>query len=163
MDATREQVLRSLFFLQDECFSLATELKACLEEERKALIHLDTQLVVQTNARKENLSRTLAFKRKQMWSLVNAHFGIENTEGLEQFLQEPWMSQWMEKKNNWLKVWNETTRVCETNQMFLRHSLRNLGVLVDHLKRLFGDQPLYTAKGSKADSNQQGKVVEKSF
>jgi len=163
MNPNQQQVLRSIFLLQDECFVLAEELKTCLDEERSALIGLKTELIVHTNARKDNLGRQLKYKKKQIWNLVNSQYGLENTEGLEAHIAEPYRSEWLIKKANWLKIWKATSQTCETNQIFLGHSLRNLGLLVDNLKRLFGEQPLYTAKGAKAEAGSSGKVVEARF
>ena len=64
MQSTQASLLRSVFTLQDECTVIAKELKKCLEEERSALIRLETATILHTNAKKENLSRLLISKKK---------------------------------------------------------------------------------------------------
>ena len=67
---------------------------------------------------------------------------------------------WMEETEAFFKSWREVYALCEQNQRFIQHSLKNMGLIVENLKRLFGDNSLYSAAGKRVESQAPGKVVE---
>lgn len=135
-----------LHLVGEECLRLATELKACLQEERTALIELRTETIVQTNFRKEDLGRQLAEQRKLFSAL--AHEVGE--------LPEKWTERWS-------PAWAGIESQCRENQKFIQHSLRNLGLIVDNLKRLFGERSTYSPTGKKQETTSSGKMTEASY
>lgn len=153
-------VVKTVFYLQDECLSIVKELKTVLLSERQALIGLDTQAVVETTAKKDHLGGLLKSKRAYLWRVLKTYYALEDSEGLEEKLREGDRAQWLIRKQEWIKNWDETTKLVEANQRFLKHSLRNFDLLADNLKRLLGEQPLYSAKGQKVDLSSPGKMVE---
>jgi len=135
-----------LHLVGEECLRLAAELGACLLEEREALILLQTEKIVQTNFRKEDLGRQLAQQRK-------VFSGLAHDVGA---LPEKWTERWA-------PAWEMIEFRCRDNQKFIQHSLRNLGLIVDNLKRLFGERPTYTVTGKKSESSSSGKMTEASY
>lgn len=156
-------VVKTVFELQDDCLALVKALKEILVREKSALIGLDTDTVVETNAKKDFLGNQLKAKKGRMWILLKHQYALEDSEGLEEKLTGEWRAQWLEKKAAWLKHWEETIRLIESNQRFLKHSLKNFDLLADNLKRLLGQQPLYSAKGLRVDSMKLGKMVEAKY
>ena len=106
-----------LHFVGEECLRLATDLSACLQEERAALIALNTEKIVQTNFRKEDLGRQLSEQRK-IFSVLAHEVGD---------LPEDWTERWS-------FAWIAIEKGCRENQTFIQHGLRNLGLIVDNLK-----------------------------
>jgi len=132
--------------LGEECLRLAGELNACLAEEREALIELNIEKIVQTNFRKDDLGRQLAEQRRNFSTLAKA-LGT---------LPENWVERWS-------PAWQAMETACKQNQKFISHSLKNLSLIVDNLKRLFGESSTYTPAGKKHDSNTAGKMVEAKY
>lgn len=153
-------VVKTIFHLQDDCLLIVKEIKEVLLKERKALIGLDTDAVAETNAKKDHLGGLLRNRKLKLWTLLKHQYEITDTEGLEEKLGEENRKIWLTKKSEWLKNWDETVVLMERNQKFLKHSLKNFDMLVDNLKRLLGDQPLYSAKGQRVDRSAQGRMVQ---
>ena len=63
----------------------------------------------------------------------------------------------------WSREWSATRSQGEDNQAFLRHSVRNMNLLMENMKRLLGDAPLYGAKGTSTQASASGKVVEAKY
>ena len=141
--------------------AVTTDLQTCLTEERSALISLDIDRIVQSNLRKESLLGKLRRTRREFRTLLRSLAGVESMEGLSPVLEsEENRREWVKLLANWNQQWSDVAKLCETNRKFTLHSLRNLGSLVENLKRLFGENPLYSRSGGKLDSSTQGKVVE---
>lgn len=133
----------------DECLRILSELIVSLRDERAAIIALSTDAIIQQVFRKEALGSTLLQCRREWHTLCVS------------VSPPPEMIATMQRE--WSVGWNELMQVCEGNQRFTRHSLRNLGNLVDNLRRLFGDGMLYSAKGAKVESSSVGKMMEATY
>ena len=132
--------------LHAQCLRLCAELRECLRQERSCVIRLDMDGILECNVRKEGLGAALQHKRRE----------------LKMALQGETLSA--ELSAAWSQAWAETRRQCEENQAFLKHSVRNMGLLVDNLKRLMGDDtPLYSNKGTPAQAGNTAKVVEAKY
>lgn len=125
---------------------MVKELQECLHEERTALIELKTEIIVQTNFKKEDLGRQLTLRRKEFSQLAK-ELGT---------IPENW-------KERWQPEWEKIEVSCKSNQDFIRHSLKNLNLIVDNLKRIFGENPTYSPTGKKVDGSGSGKMVEASI
>lgn len=163
MEPNQALVVKTVFQLQDECLALVIQLKEVILKERKALIGLDTETVAETNAKKDFLGGQLRSRRTQQWDILKRYFSLADTDGLENVLEGPDISIWEEKKKQWLSVWNDTKDEIASNQKFLKHSLKNFDQLAENLKRLLGEQPLYSSKGQRVDVSNHGKMVEAKY
>jgi hypothetical protein len=112
--------------------------------------------------RKEQLGRALAATRRHLRDAARAWGGAGEDE-IPARLEGDDRVLWSRRRAEWLARWNEIRIACERNQRLLKHSLRNLGMLVENFKRLIGDKPTYSAKGTRVDSPFEGKVIEGRF
>lgn len=133
--------------LLKECVQLCAELEACLREERTALTALKTEALVQCNFRKETLGIQLKDKRRQLRISVKV-LTVEEA------------AAWAAHEAEWLRRWDSVRRECEFNQKLLQHSLKNLGLIVDNLRRIFGVNRTYSAAGKQVNATTSGSVVE---
>lgn len=152
-----------LFKLNDECIQIARELIDCLNAERVSLIQLKTEEISRINLSKENLLYKIAEKKGLLRSFTLSAFGVTSFDDIEGRLPEECRAEWGQRRKAWADTWRQLHDVSRRNQMFLRHSLKNLGRLVDNFKRLIGETPLYSSKGTQVDSMRPGKVVEASY
>lgn len=140
---------KEAFSLADECVHLCEQLTSCFRQERVSLVEFKMDELLQNNLQKESLLASLVEKRQSLREKIDPKL----TETL----------RWHDKKREWLRVWNVMRILCEENQLFIRHSLRNMSLIVEHLKSLLGEQSLYSPKGTRVDLRRQGKVVEARF
>ncbi len=150
----------NLFQLSDECVQLANELHKCFDAERSALIHFKTEELLEANRRKEEYLALLIEKREELRRFIAENFQEGNPE--------PWLTDadnrtWARKQEEWVQAWERLRRTCESNQEFLKHSLRNLDMLAENLTRLFGLHSVYSNKGTRVDRKPHGNVVEGSY
>ena len=138
---------------------MAIELKVVLEEERKALISLNTDQILITTSQKEALILKISRKRSEMKHFAKNQYQEADLDILK-FNDLALQEIWLQKKLIWKLNWEKVQVQCEANQKFIRHSMKNLGLLVDNLKRLFGQHPTYSASGKKVDASISGNVVE---
>ena len=155
-----DRAICDILLIQDRCIALCHVLKDCFQIEREALIHLKLEGLLETNGRKEDVSRQLVGQKKAMHCLLQNVFGLSDSQGFEDLLTGEQRDAWLMKRAQWLKIWEQTRDWCEANQRFMNHSLRNLSILEENLKRLFGEPTTYSPKGMKIESKTQGKVVE---
>ncbi|NBX69301.1 MAG: hypothetical protein EBR01_10115 [Proteobacteria bacterium] len=148
-----------LFSLCEESCALALGLKQVLLKERAALITLNTEEILILVTQKESGMLKLSRKRAEIKKFVRTQFQQDDLEKLH-FTDSELQSQWNILRENWLSAWTELRNVCETNQQFINHSMKNLDRLVENLKRLLGQHATYSPKGKRVDQNSQGSVVE---
>lgn len=154
---------KDILTLSAECLVICRELVACLEEERVALITLNTENIVQTNFKKETLGSELKLKYREVGLLAKAKHGADHLSQISSRLPVPVRETWDLTYSELKKSQLEVQALAEANQRFLRHSLKNLGLIVDNLKRLFGLTTLYSPQGKKVDGPQSGRMVEASY
>jgi len=152
-----------LFHLNDECIQTCRELIDCLNAEHAALIQLKTEEISRINLSKENLLYKIAEKKGLIRSFTLSAYGVTILDEIEAKLPEEDRAEWSMRRKEWADTWRRLHDVTLRNQSFLRHSLKNLGRLVDNFKRLIGEVPLYSSKGTQVDSMRPGKVVEASY
>lgn len=144
------QQKEALFVLFQECISLLGALSLCLREERSHLIRFQLDKLIATNKRKEKILRELLRRHK----LLQAR----RTEIDE--LKKEGGDEWNLLQDTWQTTWDETRVLSETNQRFLEHSVSNIGTLLEHLQRLFGETSTYTMSGKLENLKIQGRVLE---
>lgn len=147
--------LARLFDLSKECVRLCEQLKECFSRERKSLIGFQIDDLLQNNIEKESLFKEISGKRESLKLLVRKKARV-----LE---EEQHQNEWQSHQRVWDTTWRATQILCEDNQRFIRRSLTTLGLAVDHLKGLFGEQTLYSKTGAPFRVHSNGRVVEASF
>lgn len=147
-----------------EFHKISNQLRECLNEERMALISLNMERIVQSNLRKESLLGKIKRTKHSLQLQLKALFEVSKIHDLSEHLDsEADRREWEVLLKNWTQDWNSISALCENNQGFIQHSLKNLGVLVENLKRLFGENTVYSSSGGRKDSTTQGQVVEASY
>ena len=152
--------IQNLFQLNDECVHLADELHKCFDAERSALIQFKTEDLLEANRRKEEYLALLIEKREELRRFVAENFQDANPEP---WLDDPDLRIWSQKQEAWVQSWDRLRKTCESNQEFLKHSLRNLDMLAENLTRLFGLHSVYSNKGTRVERRPHGNVVEGSY
>lgn len=147
---------KSLHFILtkgEECAQLAHELLAVLEKERSGLIGFDIEKITQSTIEKSFLVKRLTLKRKDLKRLMalTSEVSAEAQEQLEN------------QKRKWDGLFEQVILKCQSNQGLLKHSLKNIDLLLGNLKTLFGNPSVYDQKGKKQDMSRSGKVVEGRF
>lgn len=148
-----------LFSLCEESCELARGLRAILTQERAALITLNTDEILILVTQKESGMLKLSRKRAEIKKFVRTQFQQNELEKLK-FADTDLQLQWDALREKWLVEWSELRKICETNQQFINHSMKNLDRLVENLKRLLGQHATYSPRGKRIDQNSQGAVVE---
>lgn len=133
--------------LGKRCVELCETLRDCLERERQALVSLNMEELNASNLDKESLVCELIPLRQHFRELRSKESGDSGS------YCEADLSRWNE-------VWLKTRRLCETNRELLSHSIRNMGLMGEHLKGLFKDRGTYSSRGLPRDNASSGKVVE---
>ena len=148
-----------LFNLTDECVAHARNLKEILNKERAALITLNTDDILILVSQKDSGMLKLQRKKAELKKFMREHFQSDSMASLS--FSDPFLeAEWNTKKESWELSWNELRGLCEHNQRFINHSMKNLDRLVENLKRLLGQHATYSPKGKRVDQNSQGSVVE---
>jgi len=137
----------------ERCIETCEELLTCFDNERECLVQFRTDDLLANNARKEHLIAQLAQQKFALRQLL-AHARRDALLSVED------EQAWSLYQERWLKSWEKLRARCESNQLFMKHSLRNLDMLTDNLRRLMGQQTLYSPKGTHVDVNKAPKVVE---
>lgn len=148
-----------LFSLSEESCALAQSLREVLIKERAALITLNTEEILILVTQKESGMLKLSRKRAEIKKFVRTQFQQEAIENLS-FMDPELQQEWERQNALWVQSWKELRKVCEYNQQFINHSMKNLDRLVENLKRLLGQHATYSPKGKRIDQNSQGSVVE---
>lgn len=155
-----EQVYSHVSALQQECVRLCAELKECLEEERRLLVEYSIDKLPHNTLLKESLVSTLGRKRRELREYLRLRFDVSTAEEATDRFPEEFAQEWAERAAQWRELWEMTRKECVRNQQFLEHSVRNIGLLVDNLKHVFGEGSVYGNKGQKVDMKRQGKVLQ---
>ena len=147
----------------DESIALCRELQDLLCRERLALIHLRGEELAEITMSKEVLVRRIVDSRRRLQESGKAWYGVESSTELEGKVLPEQKEIWSQKHKLWLEAWTETCKQAERSQLFLQHSQRNLGRLIENWRRLIGEAPLYSAKGQKVDNKSTGRVFEAKY
>ncbi len=147
----------------DESLALCQELVDLLGRERTALILLKGEDLAEITMTKEVLVRKIVDVRRRIREAGKAWFGVESSVDLEKQLPDQQKKIWAEKHAQWTKQWSFACEQAQSSQLFLEHSQRNLGRLIDHWRRLIGDAPLYSSQGKKKDPASTGRVLERKY
>lgn len=143
-----------------ECVPLCADLSAALRAEREALIAFNINGLSEATLRKDQAMRAVQTRRTRMREVMLKQFGATESAALVDKFPVELQAEWLEADLAWQRAWTEVYSLCEQNQRFLKHSLRNLGLMLDHFKRLIGEKPTYSAKGTRVDKPFEGKVIE---
>lgn len=146
----------------EECISLAEQLCAVIEKERVGLISFDMDSITSTTAEKTSLMNRLKEKREGLRKLAQVRFGKpldEISSDLPPDLVEPWKLS----LKKWRQAWSDLSRRSQSNQGLLKHSLKNLDLLLGNLKQLLGRPGIYNQSGKRQDLSASGKVLEGRF
>lgn len=145
-----------------ECISLAQQLCEVIEKERVALIGFNMDLITSSTAEKTSLMNRLKEKREALRKLANVRYG-KPLEAIENELPSELVDQWKESLKKWKLVWDELSRRSYSNQGLLKHSLKNLDLLLGNLKQLLGRPGIYNQSGKRQELSASGKVLEGRF
>lgn len=132
---------------------MAEELITVLDKERAGLVSFDIEKITQSTMEKSFLVKRLDLKRKELKRLTALISEISDEEKL----------QLDNLKQNWDVLFESVILKCQANQGLLKHSLKNIDLLLGNLKTLFGNTSVYDQKGKKQDVSLSGKVVEGRF
>lgn len=147
----------------DESISLCKELQKVLADERESLLFLRGEALAQSTMAKEHVVAKILNSRKKLKVAGQAWFGVDSTEAFSEHLTPTEFKEWSEKHSIWKAEWRATCSQVERNQSLLKHSQKNLGRLIEHWRRLLGENPLYSNKGLKVEATSTGKVFEAKF
>lgn len=145
-----------------ECVQLAEKLSHILEQEREALVSFEIEKIMTSTMEKSAILKQLLEKRTGLKKYVHVRFGKPLSEVSSEIPEES-VSEWKDSQAQWSLAWNQLVRKCESNQGFLKHSLKNVDLLLNHLKHLFGDSGIYNQSGKRQDLGSSGKVLEGRF
>ena len=158
MNESFDELLR----LNSESVSVCESLVQTLQDERISLIALDTAKLSEVILMKEHLVHRLDQTRAKIFKLITDKFSSHTQEDFEVALSSEQKAQWREARTAWLEAWEKMAVLAHQNQMFLKHSVKNLGRLADHMKHLLGEAPRYSSKGDKVEGISEGKMLEAS-
>jgi len=149
----KEKSLDFIFSISQECALLANSLCEVLEKERLGLISFDIEKITQSTIEKSFLVKQLVLKRKEWNRFIVCldDFSLSDQKALQE-LQEKWE-----------EVYEKAILKCQANQGLLKHSLKNIDLLLGNLKALFGNPSVYDQTGRKQDLSHSGKVLEGRF
>jgi flagellar biosynthesis/type III secretory pathway chaperone len=147
----------------DESISLCRELQKVLSQERQSLLAFRGEDLAETTMAKEVTVAKILQSRKKLKEAGAAWFGVSSTEELTALLGDADKQVWITKQKDWKAEWKAICVQVERNQLFLKHSQKNLGRLIENWRRLLGQNPLYSSKGQKIESPSTGKVFEAKF
>lgn len=139
------------------CIQLAEKMCELYADERQHMIKFDTNALILNNSEKEEKLAELVKEKKKLRSELMERYG--ELDPVTQLSAEEKLL-WSSAKNRWLRAWERLHQLSRSSRDFHRHSLKNLDLLSDHLYRLLGVHPLYTAHGKKSQTAVHGKVVQ---
>jgi|688.fasta_scaffold356719_3 hypothetical protein len=142
-----------------ECIQIAAELCSVLDREREGLSSFDMEKIINSTVEKSSLMARLRERREALKKLSQVRYGKCLLE-VDSELPEPLVIEWRTSYKKWQEVWSELSKKCESNQGLLKHSLKNLDLLLGNLKQLFGNPGLYNQSGKRRDLSSSGKVIE---
>jgi hypothetical protein len=145
-----------------ECISLAQQLLEAIEKERLGLVSFDMGLITSSTAQKTSLMNRLKEKREALRKLATVRYG-KPLDQIQEELPTELSNQWKEDLMKWRRLWEELSRRSQANQGLLKHSLKNLDLLLGNLKQLLGRPGIYNQTGKRQDLTGSGKVLEGRF
>src|SRR6185437_1869356 len=99
-------------------------------------ISFDMNALAEATMLKEQATRALQLRRGRMRELMLKRFGGNDVGTVAEKLPPDLRAEWQAADRDWQLAWAEVYGLCEHNQRFLKHSLRNLGMVLDHFRRL---------------------------
>lgn len=144
-----ETTLLKLKELNDQCIQLCDELQVLMEEERNCLIHFKSEELQDNNLAKD---QSLALLRERREEYRRTRELIADEPSVATVLEE--------EQRRWERSWSKLMSHAQDSQDFLKHSLRNVDLLLENVRRLFRVHTVYDAKGNRVDGPTSGKVVE---
>jgi hypothetical protein len=159
-----EKKIDTLWQWCDRSLQICDELKECLESERRSLIQLDMDKITEEVSRKQMISSELAKTRQELKTLLVDIWGTSSIEDIAKKSEASvFLALWREKEKTWTEKWEMVREATEYNQRFLRHSIKNLGQLMENFRRLLGEQIRYSPSGKPVDSEGSGKYIQKRY
>jgi len=149
----KEKSIDLIVSISQECAFLANSLCETLEKERSGLICFDIERITQSTIEKSFLVKQLVLKRKELNKFMGA---LDSFSVIDQQLLK-------EAQEKWEELYEKVFLKCQSNQGLLKHSLRNVDLLLGNLKTLFGNPSVYDQTGKKQDLSHSGKVLEGRF
>lgn len=144
--------MQTLLSLLQDCIVLTDQLTHTVIEEKKLLIELKGNDLLQNNLEKENLIN-LIFEKKQLIEKLQKNMSEKDLENTE----------YLSLRDIWKEKWSALQKLCMDNKYFISHSLNNLNMFMEHLKKLILNRPTYSSKGVQVGVPQSGKVVEGAY
>lgn len=154
------QPFERLLLLHDESVRQCRIIMELLQDERLALIALDTQKVSEILLQKEHHVSSLENTRGKIFDVFTKEFKVQNPEAFEAVLSPEQRTKWHSARAEWQSEWGKVSTLGMQNQRFLKHSMKNLARFADHLKQLLGEPGRYSSSGDKIDSSSEGRVLE---
>jgi len=148
--------------LSQECAKLAQDLILTLEKERLGLVSFDIEKITQSTIEKSFLVNQLASKRNELKRVVKIQYG-KDLVNFETEIPLKDQEKWKHFQQTWRRLYFELNLKCQSNQGLLKHSLKNVDLLLGNLKTLFGNPSIYDQKGKKQDLSSSGRVLEGRF
>jgi hypothetical protein len=145
-----------------ECIELAEQVLKVLEKERQGLIAFDIEKITSSTIEKTALVNQLKEKRESLKRLSQVRFGKSLAE-VESEFSEALMDKWRAQESKWRMSWMHLSKRAQSNQSLLKHSLKNVDLLLGNLKSLFGNPGVYNQSGKRQDLSTSGKVLEGRF
>lgn len=145
-----------------ECIDLAEQLFKVVEKERAGLIAFDIEKITSSTIEKTALVNQLKEKREALKRLSQVRFGKSLSE-VEIELVPELAEKWRAQESKWKTSWLSLSSKCQSNQGLLKHSLKNIDLLLGNLKTLFGNPGIYNQSGKRQDLSTSGKVLEGRF
>jgi hypothetical protein len=158
-----EQAYTYVFDLHEECTRLCAELRACLQRERACLIELKVEEIPHLTLQKESQMLSLVRKRRELKDYLKLRYSVDKVSQFALRLEGPEKELWTEREALWRREWTELRETVRQNNDFLKHSLKNLFLLADNLRRCLGLPALYSAKGTQVSLQNEGKVLAASY
>lgn len=141
---------------------MAEQLLKIVDKERQGLIAFDIEKITTSTIEKTALVNQLKEKREALKRLAHVRFGKSLAE-VESELSAEYLDSWRSQESKWRTTWLVLSKKCESNQELLKHSLKNMDLLLGNLKTLFGKPGVYNQSGKRQDLSSSGKVVEGRF
>src|SRR5690606_24699039 len=103
----------------DRLMKICESLQECLDVERKALIHLNVDELLQNNVMKETMMARFSEEKYKLQSILSGSFGVAQLSEVETVLSGEDAAVWAAKHAVWKAVWGKTHKFCARNREFL--------------------------------------------
>jgi len=149
-----------ILLMSDDCVGIARKLIDSLESQRRALIEIDLEKLIEEESTKDMLLNSLKSRREELRKLILSHYQVSSTEALSQCLSGNEKTTWDAQATAWQTTWQLLFETTQRSQDFLQASLRTFGLLQDDIRTLMRESSTYSALGKKVDRDGTGKVIE---